>query len=216
MGLKEEYERHKANHDRRGEQKQALIGFGKRTFRHPDRIVRFTWWVAAFTCALAIVGFIQAWAFIQSERAFLAVVGLVMDGGPPQEGATIVRFFITIKNSGRSTASIDDGAINIRFGPLPKQVSYMPAPLIAFGPITPDNPNTGPAEFTLPHAINRADADAIKAGTLQFSIFGFIKYSDDFTLFRDKTMGFCFYYTPKPTGSAPYNTCVERGYTCVY
>ena len=48
----------------------------------PDRsMVRWTRAVGIFTFALAVVAALQFWAFVQSERAFLSVVDVSIDGG---------------------------------------------------------------------------------------------------------------------------------------
>src|ERR1041384_245575 len=103
MGTKEQYESRKAEYRRRNEHKQAKRGFGGRTWRHPDHIARFTFWVAAFTCCLAVVGFIQAWAFIQSERAAIYPEITRIDPTPVISDRPIA-IDITIINSGRAQA----------------------------------------------------------------------------------------------------------------
>jgi hypothetical protein len=60
--------RHETN-ARRQKDKEATQGFGKKTFLHPDKITRFTWWVSIFTGCLFATSLIQAIAFIQSERS---------------------------------------------------------------------------------------------------------------------------------------------------
>ena len=83
MGTKQDYERKKADKKSQNYRGEPLTGLGKNTFRHPDRMIRFTWWVAVFTFCLACVGFIQVWAFIQSERAFVAASAFQFaDNGP--------------------------------------------------------------------------------------------------------------------------------------
>jgi hypothetical protein len=73
FGAIDNYKRRQAERGRREQDIKAKRGLGKRTFRNPDRMVRFTWWVATFTFCLACVAFIQAWAFVQSERAAIYV-----------------------------------------------------------------------------------------------------------------------------------------------
>ena len=70
-------------------------------------MVRWTRVVGAFTAFLAIVAGLQFWAFIQSERAFLSVAGLTINGGFPQAGDPSVRVFVQVKNSGRNIASLN-------------------------------------------------------------------------------------------------------------
>src|SRR5579864_3230438 len=114
MGLKEDYERRKADQKSRDEQKQALVGLGRKTWRHPDRIIRFAWWLAAFTLTLAVVGFIQSWAFIQSERAalYVNIEGIIPNPIAADKTITVA---ITVFNKGRSQAFITDGRAEVGF-----------------------------------------------------------------------------------------------------
>ena len=176
-------------------------------------MLKWTGFVGVFTAVLALVGGIQAWAFIESERAFLSMTSLSIDGGPPKAGASTIRIFIALKNSGRSAAFIEDAAINIHFGPLPKDLSYKTSTQIAIAPIAADSTSSGHSEFKLPGTINKTDAEEIGSGHLKMSIYGFVKYSDAFGFIGNKITGFCFYYTPLPTGGEPFDTCAEPNYT---
>jgi hypothetical protein len=67
-------------------------------------MLRWTRVVGLFTAVLAIVGAVQAWSFIQSERAYLTVTNpSFIDGFVPNK--QMVLMFL-IKNTGRSPAEM--------------------------------------------------------------------------------------------------------------
>jgi hypothetical protein len=68
---------------------------------------------------------------------------------------------------------------------------------------------------SLYRALTQDEIDAIKAGAIRMSLFGSITYSDTFGLFGKRTTGFCFTYTPLPTGASQFDTCPEPNYTYV-
>jgi hypothetical protein len=63
-----------------------------------DGAIRFwTAVVGLFTGILAIVGGLQFWAFVQSERAFLSIVSMSIDGALPKAGDKSVQLFFKLK-----------------------------------------------------------------------------------------------------------------------
>jgi hypothetical protein len=93
MGLKENYERHKSAEKSKKDQEKALKGFGRKTLRHPDRIIRYAWWLGAFTLCLVIVGLFQVWAFIQSERAAIVLESVNMTAAKEADSVLIMLEF---------------------------------------------------------------------------------------------------------------------------
>lgn len=164
MGLKEHYERNRSEEKRRDQDEKALRGFGKRTFRHPDRIIRFTWWVAAFTCGLVCVGFIQAWAFIQSERAALYVNIEAIIPNPVVADKTVT-VAITVFNKGHAQAFITDGRAEVGFYyfEIPDKPTFKKPTYSLNGPIPSDRGyrhwQLGPSEV-----LNWAQVEEIEAG----------------------------------------------------
>jgi hypothetical protein len=207
MGGKEDYERSKASQRTREQEKKAQRGFGKRTFRHPDRMVRFTWWVATFTFCLAFTAAIQTWAFIQSERAFVSPIAMRFIPAFPQ--SKIASFTIEIKNSGRSTASVRHSAYTItpklpENADIPELVELAFPPVVAGGVISSEI-KVGPL----------AD-DVIKefSGTEVFYIYGIIDYVDDFSVFGNKRDGWCYIYKVGSNASlSQFDTCNNPKYT---
>lgn len=207
MGLKENYERSRAKDERRNKDAKALIGFGKKTFRHPDRIIRFTWWVAAFTCGLVFVGFVQAWSFIQSERAFVSLATASFTAGPPKG-----LIDVAIKNSGRISATVHRMAVAIS-NELPPIPDYPPLAPIALSPIVPD----GTIQYHLelgPSANDSALIEKIIPGAVTFYFYGMIEYEDGFSILGYRKNGFCYQYNPNGNRVVSvFNTCTERAYT---
>jgi hypothetical protein len=97
-------------------------------------MIRFTWWVAAFTSCLAIVGSIQAYAFIQSERAFLVPISAHFEGFAPSADKQL-QLWLEIKNSGHSTARIENLNVSYFADKLPMTPEYNKDSSIAFAPI---------------------------------------------------------------------------------
>jgi hypothetical protein len=175
-------------------------------------MVRWTSVVGVFTVVLAVVGGIQAWAFIQSERAFLNLDDLQISGGLPEYSKPL-RVFLTIKNSGHSAAFVKNVALNMGFQQLPERPEYKPMALFAIGPIPGNSIRKSTADFGVHNEITRAHIEAIKAGTFKMFIFGFFDYTDDFSIFGQRTVGFCYTYDPLPTAGGSYDNCTEPNYT---
>ena len=180
-------------------------------------MVRWTRIVGLFTASLAVVAGLQFWAFVQTERAFLSVVNLAIDGGLPGIGNQSVRVFFQIKNSGRSTGFPDRSVLAMRFGPLPSKPVYGVEPQLAALPVPVDGIAINHDMVILGGPLSKADVEGVKAGTIRMSLFGYISYSDTFWFFGNRTTAFCFNYTPMPMppGASQFDTCPERGYTYV-
>jgi hypothetical protein len=184
-------------------------------------MLRWTRVVGVFTSVLAIVGGIQAWAFIQSERAFLSLAAMQFDGVhlAAEKRVTIL---VDVKNSGRSTGFVTDFNITTTITPsatkLPKIPDYQQGPGIAVGPIVaagtkkvianPRGLNNAPT-LILPQDV----AASIKSKTLLVYIFGYISYTDEFTLFGPRKSGFCYLYIPDRGNESIFDDCPYAEYT---
>jgi hypothetical protein len=135
MRSEQEYHRRKAEKKRETDKRTAKRGIGRRSFRHPDPIARFTFWVSAFTLFLAFFAAIQTVSFIESERAFVYVEFNSFNSGQLIAGTqTIVN--MTNRNTGKSTGFIDAINITWKFGELPSTPQYIDDPSnIISGPI---------------------------------------------------------------------------------
>jgi hypothetical protein len=141
------------------------------------------------TCVLCALAAIQAWAFIQSERAFVfpTTIGFDKDLRDVRE----IVLSIEINNSGKSTATIEDFLVSVSHN-LPALPEYWPesdGTRLAFAPVRggatiKDYVKFGPWNSTTPGEIIN--------GERGFYFFGFIKYRDgysglmDFFVFRNE------------------------------
>ena len=118
-----------------------------------------------------------------------------------------------MKNSGKSAAFIEDLIINSRFekatAHLPETPAYVPGNPITPGPVLSNGVITVRAMPDGMHGepqmlFNETDIVAIKSGTFTFYIFGYISFTDEFTLLKAKRTGFCALYNPElPINSTP-------------
>jgi hypothetical protein len=207
MGTKEQYERRKAEDRRRNENAEPRKGFGKRSWRHPDHVARFTFWVATFTFLLAGIGLIQVWAFIQSERAFLSIDDILFTPSGPTDRRAI--FTIRVKNSGRSTANVKHNVYRVNLE-LPSTPDYYVtmrevtlAPVVGNGTARYD----ARIDVTPDHA---AEFVAALDGNSLFYFYGLIEYEDEFSLIGFKKLGWCFRYD---TESRNFRSCNNAIYT---
>jgi hypothetical protein len=181
---------------------------------------RFAGWVARLTLVLCVIGIIQAWAFIQSERAFATLVAINFSGGlaPNKELALLVE----IGNSGRSTAFIESVNFTRIFVPptakLPSTPGYLSEGEISTGPILANGVTRSRVNLHglkgEPHLIlTEIDVRAINDGSFKFYVIGYVSYRDAFTIFGPHTNGFCALYNPRSDPGTPFDGCKERAYT---
>jgi hypothetical protein len=168
---------------------------------------------AAFTLIVAVAGMVQAYAFIKSERAFVAAIDSNFTG-PLVVGMNPLPMYVDLQNSGKSTAQIKELSVAITHGPLAIQPEYGTAIQVVFPPIVAGGTGRRVGHFET--GWGKQTIDAITAGTLKFYIYGFVRYDDvfDFWPFGIKETGFCFAYVP--TGNASksvFQTCQEPQYT---
>ena len=169
--------------------------------RWTEPITIFTGLVALFTLILVGVSGLQAWAFIESERASLALAGISLEGGKLTAGPVVARIQIT--NSGKQTAFVVAVATTttMRVEPLEEVPQYMSGPNTIRGPI--------PAGFTYsgrmaalvdgkPFSTTPEQVSEINSGARRIYFYGRIEYDDAFSfLFSNRVMGFCGLYNPK-------------------
>jgi hypothetical protein len=178
-------------------------------------MLRWTRVVAVFTAVLACVGGIQAWAFMQSERASLYVNINSIDPSPILPARPFsVR--MTIVNTGRAQAFIVEQKVKIWVGlNLPEKPDLTDIKYTVRGPVPAGGSRylvNGPLSPTL----TGFQIEDIGRGLLKFYIFGYVKFTDDFTFFGPHTIGFCAIYDPagkSPDGGLPINQCDNPNYT---
>jgi hypothetical protein len=191
-----------------------------KSFHKLNTTDKFTFAVATFTAVLSIATCIQVWAFIQTERAFLIFVNPRFDGGlAPNKPVTLVA---TVLNSGRSVGFIDDLTININFKlqneRLPAEPSYLKGGGVAPQQVPPGQGSTVHEVFNgfnnAPQLLlTEGQIEGIKNGTTQLHIYGLISYTDEFSLFGSRKIGFCYLYDIRLGGEL--SSCTEPAYIYV-
>jgi hypothetical protein len=183
---------------------------------HQEPVSLFTALVALFTFVLCVVAGIQAWAFIQSERAFLSPSETNFVNWPLVERENPLLMYLDVRNSGKSTATIEELSLAIAHE-IPAIPSYGGGTKIAFAPIVQGGTSRRTVGFETGwggETINK-----INSGELKFYIFGRIKYWDDFSFgfWGPKETRFCFMYVvSKNTNRSIFQTCPDRAYTSAH
>ncbi len=180
---------------------------------------RFAGWVARLTLVLCIIGAVQTWAFLESERANLTI----QNSGPfdfPQKPGVALVVSMAIQNAGKSTARVVENTTNfwLNDSPLPEKPIYtscncaIPLAIVGGNAIhTIFWPRSGDSRITLtPDQYAR-----IKGGTLPIYIYGFITYRDAFSfLLGSRTLGFCMVYEPtNDATTGAFNSCSNLRYS---
>jgi hypothetical protein len=163
--------------------------------------------IVLFTGVLGVVAVLQYWAFIRSERAFVAPTSTDF-AIKETVGVKLLPMYLELHNSGRSTATIDELSVGIthELGPIPV---YAEAPKFAFPPVVAGG--TTKQELKFATEWGEATANGVKTGSMPFHIYGRIRYHDDIG-WSERETGFCFVHTPEST-VAPFQTCPERAFT---
>lgn len=180
---------------------------------HQEPIAGFTGWVAIFTFFLMTAAGFQAWAFVQSERAFVFPTNVEFTG--PLTPTQPLSFNLEIRNSGKSPAFIEELIAVVTHGPLPEVPFYGPMEgriRIGFSPVTPNGKIIEPLDFGPAWGVETATK--VRDGHMAFYLYGRIEYRDDYSLFGPKHSAFCFRYNPERNGrKASFRNCQERKYT---
>lgn len=182
-------------------------------------MLRWTRVVGIFTTVLAIIGFIQAWSFIQNEHAFLSITAVDLEGGQIIAEKPVA-VGISIKNSGRSPAAVTNFNVMLHVAAnLPAAPLYGPmADEVAVPPIVGGGIIRRTVKFPKPDKTSTSLGEdqvlKINSGELFLYIYGFVQYEDDFSWFRDRRLGYCVTYNPKGAPNLSlFDTCKEKAYT---
>ena len=155
-------------------------------------MVRWTTVVGLFTVILAAVALFQFWAFVQSERAEVAVSDIRLAN--ELTSASNGRLIIELVNPSKTTARIEefrlygDGGMTIPDQAKPQLVPRM-RPTVAPGvPIH--------VEMDIPEKFPPEYIDGVNKGEYHIWVIGSIRYADSFGWLGGGETGFCFYYDP--------------------
>jgi hypothetical protein len=176
----------------------------------------FRFSIPLFTAVVAIATVVQVGAFIKSERAIITVSD-VHFAKEPVTGLNPLPLFFEMKNSGKSTATVDVLKAAITHGPLPPTPEYGGNPRFTIAPIVPNETSQRILEFST--GWNQETTQEVKAGTRPLVIYGVIEYHDDYSshwwsFAGNRKTGFCFVYRPTGGVREPvFETCEESAYT---
>jgi hypothetical protein len=143
--------------------------FWRRLLDEP--VALFTAVLTVFTGVLMLVGALQTWAFVVSERAFLTVGNFTMSIAPDVPLAVI----FALKNTGKSVGSIIDFNIAFSNSLAPKPDYAVPLSGLYIGPILPgaDNPQIYRPNNNAPlWKLTQTELNDIKSGKQQLFIYG--------------------------------------------
>lgn len=173
-------------------------------------MIRWTRVVGIFTAVLAFVGIVQAWAFINSERAFVTLDTLQIDT------AKFLPAVAKFKNVGKENAYISGANVTEWVGTvLPTNPAYTNFVMGAGSIIGPGGVNSlilkasaDTSKFMTPQKIA-----AIQTQKLSLWVFGYIRFRDDYSIWGDRIVGFCSRYVPNaPTPEAVFDSCASSAY----
>jgi len=181
-------------------------------------MLKWTRVVGVFTAVLAIVAGFQAWAFVQSERAFLSVQNFRFDGALTPDKQLVLAYAIV--NSGRSTAIPHDVNVTLTTGLLDRP-EYGDNVRFAIGPIAQSTEVPG-FYFSQdgrgnPRIITADEVAKFMEGRTKFYVYGYVEYEDDFSLIGYRKTGFCYLFVPERSGGgkSAFRPCTEKQYTFV-
>jgi hypothetical protein len=170
--------------------------------------------IAVFTAVLCLVGGLQAWAFIQSERAF--VFPTHVEFASPLAVAEIQPILLSLdmRNSGRSAAQISKMivAVTHQLPPTPNYDNAIDRSVVAFPPIPGNGQITQDLNFK---DWNIETMRQVRDGSRAFYLFGSVEYRDDYSWFGKRASRFCFVYIAnrEDQSKAKFVNCAEPQYT---
>lgn len=176
-------------------------------------------WVAVFSGLLVVVGFLQTWTYMVSDRAYLSVVGVSFD--PPKVGEPMV-IHLNVKNTGRATAFVSHANVTTLIhrarGPLPMVPQYKDKETFPsiIGPLTGNEIFYGTVHLVTDEGKPVLWSADDVTSKVNIYIYGSIQYDDGFNLFhlwRPRVFGFCWRYDPTSDPSiGMFSTCDQSGY----
>jgi hypothetical protein len=170
--------------------------------------------IAVFTAVLCLVGLLQAWAFIQSERAFVFPSHLEFVSPLAIAETQPILLSLDMRNSGRSTAQISKMivAVTHQLPPTPNYDNAVDRSVVAFPPI--------PGNGQIAQELNFKDWNIetmrkVRDGSRAFYLFGGAEYTDDYSWFGTRVSRFCFVYIANKDdqSKSKFVNCTEPQYT---
>jgi hypothetical protein len=182
--------------------------------------------ISLFTLALVLLAGVQAWAFIQSERAFLVVESFTPfpEEFPPDKPGEPLYFSVDIRNGGHVGASIVESVVAVEMLPigfrLDEVPTYPPNPFNPFGgEVIAGGKSNMVVNFPLakgqPVSLEAEGIEALRSGNSRLFVYGRVVYRDALSgLFGNRQLGFCYTFNRRaPEGLALFLDCDAPGYT---
>ena len=170
--------------------------------------------IELFTAVLCLVGGIQAWAFIQSERAFVFPSHLEFVEPPAISESLPILLSLDMRNSGRSVAQVSRMVVAVthQLPPTPNYEKGLDRTEVAFPPVPGNGQTTQQLYFKEWAAQTFRE---VQNGSRAFYLFGNVIYSDDYWLLGTRSSRFCFVYVANKSDPSKGNfrNCTEPQYT---
>jgi hypothetical protein len=190
--------------------------------RHTDHIIAASAAITALlTLVLAIFTGLQAYSFIESERAFLVVRDIHFKHGNPTLDADGYDIVMLIENSGKHVAKVTK--INLTNGFFIKKKGLPDVPpngaLLSkiVPPIVPGQDLTVYLHAELPVNLEISAVERLAGvldGTIPLRTFGFIEYDRGYPWPWPGKIGFCQDYVPMTRReNVSFETCDKGAYT---
>jgi len=149
--------------------------------------------ITLFTFILVVFTGVQVWAFMESERAFVFPMEANF-AGPPIDGKQPFDFYLTLQNTGKSVAVIEDMVAYISHELPPLPLAFPGG--VKFGAPPLSQTVKVRAHVHFPSGPLMAETTTeIRTGKKKFYFFGKVLYGDDFSaLLGSRSSQFCFIY----------------------
>jgi hypothetical protein len=170
--------------------------------------------IELFTAVLCVVAGVQAWAFIQSERAFVFPFHVQFVAPLAVAEVQPISLALEMRNTGRSTAKVSNlvAVVTHQLPQVPNYENGLDRGKFAFPPIPGNGQITQELNFRTWGSKTMIE---VRDGSRPFYLFGEITYTDDYSFLSGRSSRFCFAYIANrddPT-KANFRNCLEPQYT---
>ena len=168
--------------------------------------------IEKFTAVLCVVGALQLWAFVQSERAFVVPTETHFAKWPLVPGHKPLELIVEFKNIGRSTATFAELTVAISDG-LPEKPKFSEGYKVTIAPLAAGGGQTVHSYFG--DGIGPQFISDLEIGKKKIYFWGRALYWDEFSLglFGPKETIFCYAFYPERDSPRMFDTCHEPQYT---
>lgn len=200
--------------------------------KHTDHIIaRSAIVTAVLTFVLAILAALQAYSFIESERAYLVVDNVAFKHIEPSLAPDGLDLVIAVKNVGKHLALVTKFAVKPLFGTQHKELPETPnyeggilgkvvPPIVPTGQITVNAHSMGirplPGQRDEDVSATNIIIGVIN-GDIPLWIIGFLDYDLGYPWFHQGAVGYCQQYIPEKSrvGDNRFETCNSPKYTYI-